>query len=89
VINKNLWERNINYLIWNNKIPDLSEKQKESFKKDVSVKWGEYLILSNSCITKLRQKFKKLSIITWEYINPKDLYKYNEKLIEDLIWLMN
>jgi uncharacterized cofD-like protein len=88
VINKYLWTKEIDYLVWNNKIPELTFEQKEKFKNDISVKWWEYLLLTNSCLTELKQKYKKMDFITWEYINPKDLYKYNEKLIEDLIWVL-
>jgi uncharacterized cofD-like protein len=80
-IEENLWNKKINYLIWNSKIPDLTEEQKEKFKNDISVKGWEYLIIDDD----LEFDWK---IISWQYINEKDLYKYNENLIEDLIWIL-
>jgi len=57
-------------------------------------------VLWNKKIPKLSKKQEKdfknnisvkiwnIKLISWEYINSKDLYKYNEKLIEDLIWIL-
>ena len=84
-INNYLWGRNINYLVWNAKIPELTKEQLENFKNDISVKWWDYLILDNNY---KQGPLAPCKIISWEYINPKDLYKYNEKLIEDLILIL-
>jgi len=84
-LEKYLWNKNIDYLFWNKQIPELSKDQLKKFKDNISVKGWEYLIITDKCKIKLLQKYKKLKIIRWEYINSKDLYKYNENLIKDLI----
>ena len=85
VISDNLWTKNINYLFANNKIPNLDSNQKNRFKNDISVKWWEYLIVDGSNILNLTEKFPDIRIINSEYIYSKDLYRYNENLIKDLI----
>jgi len=85
VIDKNLWKKKINYILWNDTIPELSEKQKKKFKNDISVKWWEYLILDNKQKKDINKKYINTKIISWEYINSKDLYRYNENLIKDLV----
>jgi uncharacterized cofD-like protein len=84
VVNKYLWKKSIDYLVWNNKIPDLTEEQKIDFKNNISVKWWDYLLLND----KYKINNKNLKVIKWEYINSKDLFRYNEKLIEDLLELL-
>jgi len=81
-IQEKLRNKKISYLIWNWKIPELTEEQKQKFKNDISVKWWEYLILDKN------HNFDDIKIVSWQYINEKDLYKYNENLIEDLIWIL-
>jgi hypothetical protein len=85
VIDENLWNKNIDYIFWNNQIPELDSIQKEKFKSDISVKWWDYLILNNDEIEKVTKKYSNINCVSGEYINSKDLYRYNEKIVKDLI----
>ncbi len=88
VIWKYIWDKNIDYVIWNNLKPDLTDKQLKDFKNDISVKWWEYLLLDEKEIDFLKNKYRNIKFISWEYINSKDLYKYNENIIKDLVKIL-
>lgn len=85
VIESNIWSKKIDYLFVNNKAPELDSKLKNKFKNDISVKWWDYLVINDEIRKKILIKYPNLNIISWEYIFAKDLYKYNENLIKDLI----
>ncbi len=87
-INNFLWNKKIDYLMWNSVIPELSTEQKQKFKNDISVKWWNYLILNENTKENIFKNNKKIKIISWEYINAKDLYRYNENLIKDLLSIL-
>ena len=88
VINNKLWSKKIDFILWNDIIPELSNKQKEKFKSDISVKWWEYIILDTDSKKEISCLYEDVKIISWEYINSKDLYRYNENLVKDLISIL-
>ncbi len=87
-IQKNLGNKKIDYVFWNKKIPKLTKQQELNFKNNISVKWWEYLLLDKREKEKINSKYKNIKIISGEYINSKDLYKYNENMIKDLISIL-
>ena len=87
-IQKYLWYKKIDFVLGNKKIPKLSKKQEDDFKNNISVKWWEYLLLDKKEKEKINFKYQNIKIISWEYINSKDLYKYNENMIKDLISIL-
>ncbi len=82
-INKKIWK--INYLVWNNKQPELNKDQEQVFKNDISVKWWDFLILNEEVEEKIIEKYDDIEIVSWDYVDVEKVYKYNEKLIEDLM----
>ena len=82
-ITEKTWK--IDYLFWNDTIPELTKEEEQNFKKDISIKWWNYLILDENTKKEIQKKYPEIKIISRNYINDHELYKYNEKLIEDLI----
>ena len=77
-----LW-RNIDYFLANNKKLDLDKKSITKFKNDISVKWGEYIFL-----TEIERNFLKTRgtiVLEDDFIDRESLYKHdNRKLAEKL-----
>lgn len=71
--------RGIDILIANNKHPDLSEEQKKRFKKDISVKGGEYIFLNDTDRKNLLER--NMQIIEADLLDMKSLYKHDQKKI--------
>ena len=77
-LEKFLW-KNIDYLIANNKKLDLSWSELERFKNDISVKWWDYLYVTDD----EREDFekRKIKVIERDFLDKVSLYKHNKKKI--------
>ena len=81
-IERFLWKR-INYFVLNNKKPNLSKEELIEFKNDISVKWGDYLFLSNWERSELKRR--KINVIETPLLSQNSFYKHSkEKLIKTL-----
>ena len=80
--------KNIDILIANNHKIELSEKESDRFKNDISVKGGEYIFVNNE----EKQKFESrgMSIIEDDILDRKSLYKHDQdkiaKILEQVIF---
>lgn len=81
-IERFLWKR-IDYFVLNDKKPNLSSKQLEEFKNDISIKWWDYLFLSKW--EKEELKRRKIEVIETDLISSESFYKHsNDKLMRVL-----
>ena len=69
--------KRIDYFILNNKKPDLSSKEKEEFKNDISVKWWDYLFLSKWEKQELNRR--KITVFEADLLWEKSFYKHSKK----------
>jgi len=81
-IERFLWKK-IDYFIVNNKKPILSEEQQLLFKKDISVKWWDYLLLS--AWEKSVLEWLWLTVIEEDLLEKWSFYKHNKQKIVDII----
>lgn len=81
-IERFLWRR-IDYFISNNEKPQLTEEQMLEFKNDISVKWWDYLFLSNWEKNELIRR--KINVIDTNLLSNTSFYKHSkEKLLDTL-----
>ncbi len=69
--------RRIDIYICNNKKLELSEQQRERFQNSVSVKWGDFLYLSDG--EKLELKRRKIQYIESDLLDRESFYKHDKK----------
>ncbi len=77
-----LWKE-INYFIANNKKPELTQKQLELLKKNISVKWGDYIFLENEEKEFLKNRWTK--VIEDDLIDKMTLYKHNNQKLTEIL----
>lgn len=79
--------RRIDIFICNNKKIALSESEKESFKNNISVKWGDFLFLSPGEKSELERR--KIQYLESDLLDKETLYKHDKrklaKLLEQII----
>ncbi len=85
-ITEKIWK--IDYIFWNNHIPELTAKELENLKNDISIKWWDFLILDEKNKKEILQKYPNIEIILNKYVDDHWNYKYNKNLVEDLIWVL-
>ncbi|MCP4524106.1 MAG: hypothetical protein GY828_07860 [Candidatus Gracilibacteria bacterium] len=75
--------KTIDYFILNNKKPILSDQEEKLFKKDISIKGGDFLFLSEGEKRELERK--KIQIIEADLLDNHSLYKHNKQKIANII----
>ena len=75
--------KKIDYFVLNNKKQNLSIEQMEKFKNNISVKWGDYLFLSNWERQELLKK--NIEVIEADLIWLDSFYKHSQ---EKLVWTL-
>lgn len=73
-----LW-KNIDYLIANNKKLNLTWSELERFKNDISVKWWDYLYITDEEIEDFEKRWIK--VVERDFLDKVSLYKHNKKKI--------
>lgn len=73
------------YIVANSILPKLWKEETKKFKNDISVKWGEYLILDEQNKDIISQKYPDIQYITGDYIDIGSLYKLNKKAFSDMM----
>ncbi len=81
-IERFLWRR-INIFICNNKRLKLSESERERFQNNISVKWGDYLYLSDG--EKWELERRKIQYIEADLLDRESFYKHDKKSIAKLL----
>jgi len=77
-----LWKR-IDYFLLNSKKPELNKKEIVEFKNDISIKWWDYLFLSNWEKSELKRR--KINVIERPLLSHNSFYKHSkEKIISAL-----
>lgn len=71
-----LWKQ-IDVLLVNDNEPQLWEKQREAFKNDISVKWGDYIYISKS--NKVYLQSKSTRVIEADLLDMESLYKHDSQ----------
>lgn len=71
--------RRLDYFVWNNKKLDLSDAEKERFKNNISVKWGDYLYLSEWEKDELTRR--KIQYIEADLLDRESMYKHDKKKV--------
>lgn len=77
-----LWKK-IDILIVNNKIRDLTFSQEEQFKKDISIKGGEYIYLSEE--EKRYFESQGTRLIETDLLSKTSLYKHDREKLEKVL----
>lgn len=75
--------KKLDYVILNNYLPNLNEKDTNKLKIDISVKWWEYVFLDE--YDKYLIKSKNTIIIEDDLIDRETLYKHNNKKIANIL----
>ena len=75
--------KRIDTFICNNKRLELSEQQRSAFQNDQSVKWGDFLYLSDGEKSELTRR--KTRYIEADLLDRKTLYKHNTQALTKLI----
>lgn len=81
-IERFLWKR-IDYFIVNNKKPNLTECEIESFKNDISVKWWDYIFVSPWEKKELERR--KINVVESDLLDEKTFYKHNKQKLLDVL----
>lgn len=81
-LEKYLW-RSIDYIVANDKNPNLYPNYIEKLKNDISVKGGEYIFLSDDDKSYLESKGVK--VVEGNLIDRDSLYKHDKKSISNLL----
>jgi len=81
-IERFLW-RKINVFICNNKKIELTNKEKEIFQSNISIKWWDYLFLSKWEKEELEKR--KVQIYEAELLDEKTFYKHHKKALVGLL----
>lgn len=75
--------RKIDIFICNNKKIELSNKEKEIFQSNISIKWWDYLFLSKWEKEELEKR--KVQIYEAELLDEKTFYKHHKKALVELL----
>lgn len=75
--------KNIDILIANNHKIELSEKDENRFKNDISVKWGDYIFVSDT--EKNDFESRGMTIIEDDILDRKSLYKHDQEKIAKIL----
>jgi uncharacterized cofD-like protein len=87
VVENGLWKK-IDYLVLNNEKIDLTDEDRNRFKKDISVKWGSHIYLEDAERVYLKEKWIK--IVEWNFLDKKTLYKHNkENITKSILTVIN
>lgn len=87
VVENGLWKK-IDYLVLNNEKIDLTDEDRNRFKKDISVKWGSHIYLEDAERVYLKEKWIK--IVEWNFLDKKTLYKHNkENITKSILTIIN
>ena len=81
---QNKLDNKIDYIVWNSVLPKLNNFQLKKFKNDISVKWWDFLVIDDEIKKEILDKYSNLEIINWDYVDIESVYKYNDKMIDDL-----
>lgn len=81
-IERFLWRR-IDYFIANNKKPILSQSELESFKNDISVKWWDYIFVSNWERKELERR--KIKLIEADLLDDESFYKHSKQKLLNVL----
>jgi uncharacterized cofD-like protein len=81
-IERFLWKR-LDYFVLNNKKPVLSSEEQKRFKNDISVKWGDFLFVSEW--EKAELKRRKVEVIESDLLDNHSFYKHNQEKISKVI----
>lgn len=81
-IERFLWRR-IDYFIANNKKPILSQAELESFKNDISVKWWDYIFVSNWERKELERR--KIKLIEADLLDDESFYKHSKQKLLNVL----
>lgn len=81
-IERFLWKR-LDYFVLNNKKPLLSSEEQKRFKNDISVKWGDFLFVSEW--EKAELKRRKVEVIESDLLDNHSFYKHNQEKISKVI----
>ena len=81
-IERFLWRR-IDYFIANNKKPILSQAELESFKSDISVKWWDYIFVSNWERKELERR--KIKLIEAHLLDDESFYKHSKQKLLNVL----
>lgn len=73
-----LW-RKIDILVANNKKLALNSEEKQKLQSDISVKWWEYIYISEN--EKLFLEWRGTQIVQWDFIDRDTLYKHHKKIL--------
>ncbi len=71
--------KSINMLIVNNKVPEIDREELENLKQNISVKWGEFIYLTEE--ERILLKKRGVTIYEDDFIDKDVLYKHNKKNI--------
>ena len=81
-IERFLWRR-IDYFIANNKKTILSQAELESFKSDISVKWWDYIFVSNWERKELERR--KIKLIEADLLDDESFYKHSKQKLLNVL----
>ena len=81
-IERFLW-RTIDIFICNNKRLEMSESERERFQNDISVKWGDFLYLSNGEKDELKRR--KIQFYEADLLDRQSFYKHDKKSLAELL----
>jgi hypothetical protein len=71
--------KSINMLIVNNKVPEIDREELENLKQNISVKWGEFIYLTDE--ERILLGDREINIYEDDFIDKDVLYKHNKKNI--------
>ena len=77
-----LWKR-IDYVVLNNLKSELSDEQKKNFQENISVKWWDYLFLSDRERSELQRR--RVAVIESDLLDTDTLYKHDTKKIVSVL----
>lgn len=75
--------RRIDIFICNNRKLELTEAEKERFQNSVSVKWGDFLYLSEWEKSELKRR--KIEFIEADLLDSVSLYKHDKKMLAQIL----
>jgi len=79
--------RRIDIFVCNNKKLELSQDERSRFQSNISVKWGDFLYLSDGEKSELERR--KIKYIESDLLDRESFYKHDKKsLIQTLVWVL-
>lgn len=76
--------RRIDIFICNNKRLEMSEADRERFQNDISVKWWDFLYLSDWEKSELERR--KIQVYESDLLDRQSFYKHDKKALVELLW---